>query len=219
MLYPSRGEIEANPQRLRGLEIIWLADPFEAYVIHVQGSAKILLPDGRIVGVGYTANNGWDYKSISDSLVADGAITRAQLSLSSMIRYFKQNPDKVSKYTSINPRYVFFQLNSEAGGPRGSLNEPVTAMRTIATDKDIFPRAALSFISTSLPTSYGSSVMNQPYTGFALDQDAGGAIRAPGRCDVYIGTGEQAGVLAGATYQEGKLYYLFLKETAVSVQY
>jgi len=51
-----------------------------------------------------------------------------------------------------------------------------------------------------------------PYTGFALDQDTGGAIRAPGRCDVYMGIGDDAGRLAGQTYQEGKLYYLFLKQ-------
>ena len=47
--------------------------------------------------------------------------------------------------------------------------------------------------------------------GFVLDQDTGGAIRAAGRCDVYKGLGDQAGKLAGGTYREGKLYYLFLK--------
>ena len=57
----------------------------------------------------------------------------------------------------------------------------------------------------------GGTAIKQVYTGFALDQDAGGAIRAPGRCDVYMGQGEMAGQLAGQTYQEGRLYYLFLK--------
>jgi len=52
----------------------------------------------------------------------------------------------------------------------------------------------------------------------ALDQDAGGAIRAPGRCDVYMGQGETAGKLAGQTYQEGRLYYLFLKSDAIVVE-
>ena len=64
-----------------------------------------------------------------------------------------------------------------------------------------------------------SGVTNQPYSGFALDQDTGGAIRAPGRCDVYMGIGDMAGKLAGSTYQEGKLYYLFLKSTAVIPEY
>jgi membrane-bound lytic murein transglycosylase A len=214
--YPTRSEIERTGIA-KGMELVWLADPFEVYVAHVQGSAKIRLPDGKIIGVGYTANNGWDYRSITDAMIADGLITRAQLSLSAMINYFKQHQDKVAQYTAINPRFVFFQL--EEGNPRGSLNEPVTPMRTIATDKTIFPRASLAFISTYLPKDRGSTISNEVYGGFALDQDAGGAIRAPGRCDIYLGIGEQAGKLAGQTYQEGKLYYLFLKDTPVTIQY
>ena len=85
-------------------------------------------------------------------------------------------------------------------------------MRSIATDKSIFPRAALGFIATTLPQAVGGQPVNQIYSGFVLDQDTGGAIRAPGRCDVYMGVGDMAGKLAGQTYQEGQLYYLFVKQ-------
>jgi membrane-bound lytic murein transglycosylase len=44
-----------------------------------------------------------------------------------------------------------------------------------------------------------------------LDQDAGGAIQAPGRADLYMGVGPEAEVLAGGQYAEGRLYYFFLK--------
>ena len=115
-------------------------------------------------------------------------------------------------YIRRNPRFVFFK--KEDGPPLGCLNEPVTPVRSIATDKSIFPRGSLAFISTTLPRPMGNSTINQLYSGFALDQDAGGAIRAPGRCDVYMGQGETAGKLAGQTYQEGRLYYLFLKSSA-----
>jgi membrane-bound lytic murein transglycosylase A len=108
-----------------------------------------------------------------------------------------------------NPRYVFFQIGE--GPPRGSLNEPVTAWRTIATDKSIFPRACPAFIATTLPQMERGVMVTRPYSGFALDQDTGGAIRAAGRCDVYMGVGDEAGQLAGQIYQEGRLYYLFLK--------
>jgi membrane-bound lytic murein transglycosylase A len=84
-------------------------------------------------------------------------------------------------------------------------------MRSVATDKSIFPRGCLTFLSTTLPRLIGDRIVNRPYNGFALDQDTGGAIRAPGRCDIYMGDGEVAGKLAGQTYQEGRLYYLFLK--------
>jgi len=202
---------------LKGKELVWLGDSFEAYIAHVQGSAKIKLPDGRLTTMGYAANNGQEYQSVAQELLSDGKIPPDQMSLSAMIDYFKKYKDQIDAYVRRNPRFVFFR--KEDGPPHGSLNEPVTPMRTIATDKSIFPRGCLAFISTTLPREVGGAVVKQLYSGFALDQDTGGAIRAPGRCDVYIGVGDTAGKLAGQTYQEGRLYYLFLKSTTVISQY
>ncbi|MHC4498781.1 MAG: MltA domain-containing protein [Planctomycetota bacterium] len=210
--YPSRAEIESSGM-LKGDELVWLGDSFEAYIAHVQGSAKLRMPDGDLVTVGYAASNGHEYQSVAQELIRDGKIAADKLSLSTMIDYFKGNMDQVGAYTRRNPRFVFFRM--ENGPPRGSLNEPVTLMRTIATDKSIYPRACLAFISTNLPRLIGGTIYRDPYKGFVLDQDTGGAIRAPGRCDVYMGEGDNAGQLAGQTYQEGRLYYLFLKRTAL----
>ncbi len=206
--YPPRAVID-GAMMLRGKELAWLSDPFEVYIAHVQGSAKLRLPDGKLATVGYAANNGHEYKSVAQELVKDGKIPPDQISLAAMIDYFKKNKDQISTYVRRNARFVFFR--KEEGQPLGCLNEPVTAYRSIATDKSIFPRASLAFITTTLPRPVGGQPVKQPYAGFALDQDAGGAIRAPGRCDVYMGQGDLAGQLAGHTYQEGRLYYLFLK--------
>ena len=208
--YPERSEIELSGM-LEGTELVWLGNPFEAYIAHVQGSAKIRLPNGELIGVGYAASNGLEYQGISQKMINDGKIAKSQLSLSTMIDYFKRHPEEVNYYTSQNPRFVFFRF--ENGDPRGSLNEPVTTMRTIATDKSIFPRACVTLVSTQLPQrlSAGGTVTRK-FSGFMLDQDTGGAIRAPGRCDVYMGIGDEAGELAGQVYQEGKLYYLLIKE-------
>ncbi|TFG48787.1 MAG: hypothetical protein E4H40_04075 [Candidatus Brocadiia bacterium] len=103
---PPRSQIESSGM-LKGNELIWMKDPFEAYISRVQGSAKIRLSDGTLTTVGYAANNGHEYKGISSQMIADGVISREQLSLSAMIAYFKQHPDQVSKYTGVNPRYVF----------------------------------------------------------------------------------------------------------------
>ncbi len=205
---PPRADIE-NSGILKGKELVWLADPFEAYIAHVQGSAKIKMPNGQLVTIGYAANNGYEYHGIAEKLISDGRIPADKMSLSAMIDYFKANVNQVLEYTKLNPRFVFFQKSE--GPARGSLNEPVTPMRTIATDKSVYPRACLAFISTVMPRMTGNNIFQNPYEGFALDQDTGGAIRAAGRCDVYIGQGETAGKLAGQTYQEGRLYYLFLK--------
>jgi membrane-bound lytic murein transglycosylase A len=196
--YPSRIDIQ-NSNILKGLELVWLGDPFEVYIVHVQGSAKIRTPDGKIKAVGYDAHNGWDYQSIVPKMVADGKLSTKNINLKAMIDYFKAHPDEVDLYINNNPRFVFFK--HEEGNPRGSLNESVTPFRTIATDKSIYPRAMFSFVSVDLARP----------VGFALDQDTGGAIRAAGRCDVYMGVGDHAGELAGGTYREGQLYYLFIK--------
>ncbi len=206
--YPARREIESSGM-LKGNELIWLSDPFEVYITHVQGSAKIKLPNGNLITIGYAANNGQEYKGISEGLVNDGKIPADQISLAAMIDFFKKNPTQVDKYINQNPRFVFFR--QDEGEPMGSLNEPVIANRSIATDKSIFPRGALTFISTTLPKIENGAVVKRVYNGFALDQDTGGAIRAPGRCDVYMGQGDTAGKLAGQVRQEGRLYYLFLK--------
>ena len=210
---PPRRELEQSGM-LAGMELAYLADPFEAYVATVQGSARLRLADGSTVTVGYAANNGRAYASVGKMLIRDGKIPKEELSLQTMIEYFRANPQTIYEYIWQNPRYVFFAFNE--GAPRGSLNEPVTPMRTIATDKAIFPRAALALVVTNLPEPYYGAVQQTPYSGFALDQDTGGAIRAAGRCDLYMGIGEAAGRVAGYTQQEGRLYYLFLKPAGMA---
>jgi membrane-bound lytic murein transglycosylase A len=196
--YPSRADIQKS-NILAGNELVWLSDPFEVYIVQVQGSAKIRMPGGQIQAVGYAAHNGWEYQSIRQKMIADGKFIEKNINMKTMIVYFKAHPDEVDMYVGKNPRFVFFKF--EEGDPRGSLNEPVTPFRTIATDKTIYPRAMFAFSAADL---------DRP-VGFALDQDTGGAIRAAGRCDVYMGIGDHSGELAGKTYREGRLYYLFIK--------
>jgi len=208
---PERRTIESS-HMYDGNELVWLADPFEAYVCQIQGSARLHLPDGQEKTVGYTANNGHDYKSVRAELVKDGKIGKRD-GLPAMIAYFKAHPNEVNGYIYRNPRYVFFAPVDD-GRPRGCLNEPVTARRSLATDKKIFPPGCLAMVQGLLPQRRGGQVVDAPFSAFALDQDSGGAIRAPGRCDVYLGIGKEAGELAGRAQNEGKLYYVFLKPTA-----
>jgi membrane-bound lytic murein transglycosylase A len=205
---PDRKTIESQ-NLYAGNELVWLGDPFEAYVAQIQGSVKLRMADGPEMTVGYTANNGHEYNSVRAELVKDGKIGPRD-GLPAMLAYFKAHPAEVLPYTWRNPRYVFFAV-IEDGRPRGSLNEPVTAYRSIATDKRIYPPACLAMVTTTMPTRRGQKIEELPLSGFALDQDTGGAIRAAGRCDLYVGIGKEAGELAGRAQNEGRLYYLFLK--------
>jgi membrane-bound lytic murein transglycosylase A len=110
---------------------------------------------------------------------------------------------------------------------------PVTPLATIATDKDVYPWAMPAFVSTRVPSvavaaaggatggaatggaAGGGSLEPVPYRGFLLDQDAGGAIRAAGRADLYMGIGPQAEQAAGHQVYPGELYYLAIKPDLV----
>lgn len=206
--YPSRREIEEG-RLLDGLEVAYVKSAFEAYVIHVQGSAKLRMADGSILELGYAGNNGHEYTPVAAAMIQDGEIRREDLSLQTLLEYFAKNAGKTFYYTWKNERFVFFQ--ELPGGPFGSIGVPVTPFRSIATDKSIFPRACMAYLVTTLPRLEGGAVVQRPYAGFALDQDTGGAIRAPGRCDVFMGVGAGAEAVAGRTGSEGELFYIFVK--------
>ena len=209
--YYTREEIDRGALAGKGLELCWLRDRFEAYIVTVQGSGRLRLADGSLYDIGYHGNNGHEYSSIGQRLVEEGAITPQELSLQGLIRFFKQHPEKLDSALAVNTRYVF--VTPRSGGPFGSLNVPVTPYRTIATDKQVYPRACVAFLQTQLPAhAADNQIRNHSYEGFALDQDTGGAIRAAGRCDVFMGTGPEVGELAGRTFAEGKLYYIFVKQ-------
>jgi membrane-bound lytic murein transglycosylase A len=211
--YPSRAALLSSGL-LEGRELAWLAEPFEAYIVGVQGSACLSLPDGRRFGVGYAGTNGKPYSSLGQALIAAGKLRPEQLSLKGLIDYFRRHPEEFGPLSAHNERYVFFQEGD--GTPRGCLNEPVTTLHSIATDKSIFPRAALCFVEAEQPATPGR--ISGGARGFALDQDAGGAIRAPGRCDIYMGVGEAAGSRAGHTLSEGRLFYFLLKPEAAAAR-
>ena len=209
--YPTRRTIdEEGVLEGKGLEIAWVEHPMDAYIIHVQGSATLKLATGEMMKIGYAGKNGHPYSSLGKALVEEGRIPAGQLSLDEIRSYFANNPDELMPYLYRNASYVFFTKHD--GGPYGSIGAEVTAYRTIATDKSVFPRASVTFIDTKLPRMLGGDrIVMRPYAGFALDQDTGGAIRSAGRVDVFLGTGKKAERLAGRTRFEGKLYYLFAK--------
>ncbi len=205
--YPTRREIEEKGLlENQGLELVWLRDPLDAFIAHVNGSAFVRTPDGTELRFGYAGKNGQPYTSMGGELVKDGRISKEALSLGTLRAWAAQNPGHVQEYMNRNDSYVFF--GPIEGNPRGSLNLEVQAYRTLATDKSLFPRGALVLVDTVLPMPGGGYM---PFQQVMLDQDTGGAIRTAGRADIYLGVGHSAERLAGTTRSEGQMYYLFLK--------
>ncbi|MGH7215389.1 MAG: MltA domain-containing protein, partial [Tepidisphaeraceae bacterium] len=212
--YYTRRQIESPNGPLAGQELVWLKDRWDAYVITVQGSARLRLADqnGKIHEVGYAGQNGYPYTSPGKQMVADGVIPREKLTLRGLRDHFRSDPAAMDKYLALNERYVFFA--ERPGGPFGSLNVPVTTMATIATDKQVYPRAMPAFLIVPVPSNETGATA--PFRGFMMDQDTGGAIRAAGRTDIYMGVGEAAERVAGQQLHPGELYYIALKPERVA---
>ena len=211
--YPTRAEIETS-EMLAGAELAWLRDRFDAYLIHVQGSAALVLPNGSTMHVGYDGNNGHEYSSPALALVADGKLPQDELSLEEVRAHFARHPEDLDPYLRRNERFIFFREAGDEHWPTGSLGVKVTPMRSIATDKELFPPAGVVLAVTHVQAEGGGS---RRFTQFVLDQDSGAAIRTPGRADLYFGVGRDAETLAGGQYAEGRLYYLFLKADRVEM--
>ncbi|MBI5189573.1 MAG: MltA domain-containing protein [Nitrospirae bacterium] len=192
----------------RGLEIAWLSDPVEIFFLQVQGSGVLRFPDGGIKHVNYAGANGRAYRSIGKFLVEQGKASLDEMSLDFLKAYLRAHPDEAMDILNYNESYVFFTLADD--GPFGSLGLPVTGERSIATDKAVFPPGGLAFIETDLPSfnDAGEVTGLEAYSRFVLDQDTGGAIKGPGRVDIYFGFGEEARRRAGYMKQFGRLYYL-----------
>lgn len=211
--YYSRREIdELAALSGRGLEIAWVKDPVEVFFLHIQGSGIIRLPDGRRLGVGYAAQNGWPYRSIGRLLIDNGKVSKEEMSMQWLRRYLVENPSERSEIFAYNESYVFFRVLQ--GGALGSLEVPITDGRTIATDSRLFPKGALVWIQTEIPVVGRSGELAgwRPIMRFMLNQDTGGAIRGLQRADIYFGTGDEAGELAGYMNRSGKMFFLVLKD-------
>jgi membrane-bound lytic murein transglycosylase A len=205
--YFSRAEIDQGQSPLQGQEILWVDDPYDAFFLHIQGSGLVALPDGRIVGVGYAEQNGHPYVAIGKTLIQNGELNAEEVSLASLQHWLKTHPDQAQDVLNSNPSYVFFHLRENADeNPRGSLNVPLTANRSIAVDRRVIPLGSLVWMDTSLPDG-------SPLQRLMFAQDTGGAIKGSVRADVFFGTGDQAAVLAGTMKQPGRLFVLLPKNS------
>jgi membrane-bound lytic murein transglycosylase A len=170
-----------------------------------------MLAQGGHLNVHYHVVNGHPYRSIGRMLIDEGKITKEEMSMQKIRSYLKEHPGEVDRVLNYNPSYVFFKLEEE--GPVGFLQVKLTPVRSIALDRRLFPPAALAFIETERPEldHYGEIFEWRDLKAFVLNQDTGGAIRGPGRADLFWGNGHYAEVAAGYMQHPGRLYFLVLK--------
>lgn len=210
--YHTRGDIDQRGAlKGRNLEIAWVNDPVAAFFLHIQGSGRIQLNDGSIVRVGYAGSNGRPYRSLGRYMIDQGVIEPEQLSMTAVKKWLAENESQAQKLMAYNQSYVFFRPLEE--GPLGNIAVPLTPGRSIALDHRIFPKGALAWIQTRRPIKGGGgSVKWHKFSRMVLVQDTGGAIRGPGRMDLFFGHGPEAEFGAGYMKESGRLFFLVKKK-------
>jgi membrane-bound lytic murein transglycosylase A len=208
----TRAEIDGERKLERcACQLAWLKDPIDAFFLQVQGSGIVRLSDGRLVRIGYAGSNGRPYTSIGKVLIDRGVMSSEEMTLQTLRTYLKDHPESRDELMWQNESYVFFRWTED--GPMGSLNVPLTAGRSIATDPRYCPRGALAYLETMKPRIDAAGQLSgwEPLRRWVVNQDTGGAIKGPGRVDLFCGTGEQAEGIAGRLKHPGKLCFFVKK--------
>ncbi len=204
---PTRAEIEDGALAGRGLELVWLSDPVEAFFLHIQGSGRVALPDGGTLRVGFAGKNGYPYQSVGKKLIDAGKIDPTEISAERIKDWMRANPTDAKELMRQNQSYVFFRELDvpRESGPIGVMGRSVTAGRTIAVDPEYNTYGAPVWIEKDAPDAIARLM---------IAQDTGGAIKGAQRADIFVGTGAKAGHIAGSYQQSGRMVALLPRKMA-----
>lgn len=183
--------------------LLWADSFVDVFVMHIQGPAAAILPDGSQIRISYADTNGLPFKGIGSILLKHGELKNGA-SMDKVKQWLLENPQKAVAYMNENPRYVFHRLIG-APGPLGALGVPLSAGRSLAVDKDFIPLGALMWLDTTAPNG-------APIRRLVNAQDVGGAIKGAIRGDYYWGSGgDEILALAGKMNSAGRYYILLPK--------
>jgi membrane-bound lytic murein transglycosylase A len=207
----SRAEIEEQGL-LEGEELVYLRDAFDAFLLHVQGSGRIRLPDGEVRAVHYAGSNGLTYNSIGKLFVDEGILPLEQVNIPAMRAYFAAHPEEMARMLRHNPRYIFFAWGDDQGS-RGSTGEVLTPGRSVAIDHDVLPGGGIAFLASRRPlfAEDGRVTGWTELRRLVFPQDSGSAIKGAGRVDLFWGSGDYAERAAGQMKEAGQLFFLVKK--------
>lgn len=216
--YPDRDELVAEVGGTNAEVIAWLANPMDVEFLQIQGSGRVALENGELLRVGYADQNGHPYRPVGRWLLQNEHLPREAISMQSIRQWADDNPAQVDEMLDSNPSYVFFRkLPDKDEGPIGSLGVPLTAGYSLAVDRRVTPLGSMMILDTNLPVIGENPVESEesesgvPVRRLVTAQDTGGAINGTVRADLFVGTGDEAGQIAGLMKQKGRLWVLWPK--------
>ena len=203
--YYDRAAVDAGALADKGLEIGWAADEIEFFFLQIQGSGRLIAPDGAVLRIGYAGQNGREYNGIGALMRQKGLIgpgTAYPTSMQGIMAYLRANPAEGKAIMEANPSYVFFR-EITGDGPYGALNVPVRGQSSVATDPQYVPLGAPVWLTVDRPEA----------NGLWIAQDTGGAIKGANRFDTFWGAGPTARLIAGGMSARGDALLFLPKGT------
>jgi membrane-bound lytic murein transglycosylase A len=195
--FADRAAIETGALDGQGLEILWLRDPVDRFVLQVQGSGRVRLPDGSVTRLVYSGRNGHPYTSLGRVLSQREGIPPAEMTMDRLIARLKADPAFARDLIRLNKSFVFFTRRDDLppeAGPIGGAGLPLTPMRSIAIDRSAWPYGLPVWIDATIPDGRGG---DERLARLMIAQDTGSAILGPARMDLFVGSGAAAGHRAG----------------------
>ncbi|MEX2249972.1 MAG: MltA domain-containing protein [Parvibaculum sp.] len=213
--FPTRSEIEDGALDHGSLALVWLESPVDAFFLHVQGSGRVRLESGETVRLAFAAKSGHEYTSIGKILIDRGAIPREEVSMQTIRGWMEANPAEGRNVMRRNDSYIFFRILRNIDpelGPPGAEQVNLTPRRSLAVDRAHHPLGALFWLTTRHPSPDGGSEV--PFAHLVVAQDTGSAIKGVQRGDIFFGSGDEPGEIAGRMKAEGELVALLPKTIA-----
>ena len=211
----SRGEVMDGALDGKGLELAWLKDPLEAYIIHIQGSARLDLGDGAYLRVTFDGKSGHPYRSLGKLVIEQQVFTPETITMDGLMAYIRSLGPEGHRLLAENPSYIYFRSIQGDGdqaaeyGPSAAARVPLVPMRSIAVDRHLHTFGLPFWLETTLPDSSGEA---KPFRQMVFAHDTGSAIKGAARGDLFVGTGVHAGILAGQLQQETTFICLMPKQ-------
>ncbi len=196
--YPDREDIETD-----GLDapiIAWADDPVELFILHVQGSGRLITPEGEIK-LGYAGNNNQPFKGLGSILAEADVPHKSRYAMPAIKAYLQAHPEKARRLMRENPRYIFFK-ETKGESPYGAAGVVLTPLRSIAVDNAFIPMHTPVWLAAQGPDG---ETLNR----LVVAQDKGTAIKGGIRADFFFGHGEEAFQKSGRMNRQGR-YFLLL---------
>lgn len=204
------------------LEILYVDDAVDLFFAHVQGSAAVQLEDENdkggdrrpaslcerspaasehIIRIGFAAKSGHPYTAIGKTLKTMGAL-KPPVTMDAIKTWLRANSSEQKDVFCSNASFIFFKM-LDTQGPIGASGEVLKAEASLAIDDTIWPNGLSAIVATTHPTR-----ADTPFIRQMRMVDTGSAIRGVIRGDIYFGSGDAAGVQAGAMNAQGSMWVL-----------